>query len=41
MKNMILIATIVIGFGLTGCETINGAGKDLQKAGAAVQRAAN
>jgi predicted small secreted protein len=27
--------------GLSGCETIKGAGKDIQKAGEAIERAAN
>jgi predicted small secreted protein len=32
---------IVLLFGLGGCETIKGAGKDIEKAGEAIQRAAN
>ncbi len=41
MTKYYLVFLLVISFGISGCETINGAGKDLQKAGQAVQRAAN
>jgi predicted small secreted protein len=35
----ILICSFLIA-GLSGCETIKGAGKDIEKAGEAIQRAA-
>jgi len=41
MSKYFLLFTIALSFTVMGCETMNGAGKDLQKAGAAVQRAAN
>jgi len=36
---LIQIGLLLIG-GLGGCETIKGAGKDIEKAGEAIQRAA-
>jgi len=41
MKNIYLISALIIGFGVSGCETIKGAGRDITKAGEAVERAAN
>jgi len=35
----LLLALLAI-LGLSGCETIKGAGKDIEKAGEAIQRAA-
>jgi len=37
-----LIATVLVlaALGLSGCNTLQGAGKDIQKAGEAVERAA-
>ena len=37
---LMLIWLFLIGC-LSGCETIKGAGKDIEKAGEAIQRAAN
>jgi len=39
MKNIYLIAALMIAFGVTGCQTIQGVGKDLTNAGEAVERA--
>lgn len=40
---MARLATILLAFfllvGATGCETVKGAGKDIEKAGEAIQRA--
>ncbi len=36
-----LTALIAIGFGLAACETVDGAGRDIEHAGEAVQDAAN
>ena len=38
MKNIYLIAILMVGFGVSGCETIQGAGRDITKAGEAVER---
>lgn len=35
-----VIALSLMGFGLAACETLNGAGRDIEKAGEAVQEAA-
>lgn len=37
---LILLLALVLLAGLSGCETIKGAGKDIEKAGEAIQRAA-
>lgn len=35
-----LLLTLTLSAGLAGCETVKGAGKDIEKAGEAIQRAA-
>jgi predicted small secreted protein len=40
-KNIIFIALLSSGFGLIGCNTIDGVGKDFEEAGESVQEAAN
>lgn len=39
-KPFLLIMLAVIGLGLTACETMDGAGRDIEKAGNSVQDAA-
>ena len=44
MKKLALVTVLsltIISFGLTGCETIEGAGKDIENAGQSVQNAAD
>lgn len=41
MKKLSILALCALCLGLTACETIEGAGRDIQKAGGAIQRAAN
>ena len=41
MKRLLLVVTLMASFGVAGCETVSGVGKDLQKASDAVQRAAD
>jgi predicted small secreted protein len=36
-----LLLVLSLSVGVVGCETIKGAGKDIEKAGEAIQRAAN
>ncbi|MGB4107359.1 MAG: entericidin A/B family lipoprotein [Alphaproteobacteria bacterium] len=36
-----LLSLAVIGLGLSACETVNGAGRDIENAGEAVQDSAN
>lgn len=44
MKNQIrllaFVSMIITGFTLSGCETMGGAGRDIESAGEAVQRSA-
>jgi len=40
-KFLTLIALGFLGIGLAGCETLDGAGRDIENAGEAVQDAAN
>ena len=39
MKNIYLLSALIIGLGVAGCQTIQGAGKDITKAGEVVERA--
>lgn len=39
LKVLPILGLMVLGLGLTGCETIEGAGKDIEKAGESVQDA--
>lgn len=41
MSKFFLMMTVLFSLAVVGCETLNGAGKDLENAGAAVQDAAN
>tara|TARA_Y100001001_G_scaffold61856_2_gene58816 strand:- start:181 stop:315 length:135 start_codon:yes stop_codon:yes gene_type:complete len=36
-----LLTVATLGFGLAGCETLEGAGQDIENAGESVQDAAN
>jgi predicted small secreted protein len=38
MKYMVWISVVLIALTLTACNTVNGVGKDLEKAGEAVQK---
>jgi len=38
MKNIIIL--LVIGFFISGCNTVEGIGKDLKQGGAAIEKAA-
>jgi len=38
MNKYIVLLLAVFSFGLTACNTINGMGKDIEKAGEAVQK---
>lgn len=38
MKRLLTFCLLIAVFALLGCNTINGMGKDLEKAGEAVQR---
>lgn len=40
-QNIGLMLIVVAGLGLTGCNTVGGAGQDIENAGEAVQDAAN
>ncbi|MGB0720357.1 MAG: entericidin A/B family lipoprotein [Bdellovibrionales bacterium] len=40
-KILTIMSLVVIGFGLSACETMEGAGRDIEHAGEAVQDAAN
>ena len=43
MKNLTLITVLalaVLGFGLSACETVEGAGQDIQNAGQSIEDAA-
>ena len=37
----LILSLVVVGLGLTACETIEGAGRDIEHAGEAVQDAAD
>lgn len=39
MKKIFLVLCLVGSFGLNGCETLKGAGQDLQNAGQALEKA--
>jgi entericidin B len=42
MKRIVLMLWVVLGMAvLAGCNTVQGVGRDLEKAGEAVQRAGN
>lgn len=41
MSKYFLILIVLFSFALVGCETMAGAGRDLEKAGEAVQKAAD
>lgn len=41
MKNIITFVVLGCAVALTGCNTVQGMGKDLEKAGEAVQKSAN
>lgn len=38
MKTVLILSLVVVGFGLVACETVKGAGTDLQRASEAVQK---
>ncbi|GEM_PF-1487563 len=40
VRLLTLVGLVVAGFGLASCETMYGAGRDLEKAGTAIQGAA-
>ncbi|HJV59416.1 MAG TPA: entericidin A/B family lipoprotein [Albitalea sp.] len=40
MKNLLLIAAALFAFVLAGCNTIDGLGKDIKKAGESIEDAA-
>ena len=44
MKNIsafTILTFVLLGFGLTACETMEGAGRDIQKAGASLEEEAS
>ena len=42
LKQLVLVAMVaVLGLGLTGCNTVRGAGKDLKQGGQAIENAAD
>jgi len=41
MRGLFVILIGWLALGLAGCETVKGAGKDIEKAGEAIQRAAD
>jgi predicted small secreted protein len=41
MKQIVMILMLGLVFTLTGCETMKGVGKDLQKAGEALEKKAD
>lgn len=41
MTKFFLMMTVLLSFAVMGCETLGGAGRDIEKAGEAVQDAAN
>ncbi len=41
MKKLVVIMAIGLMFTLTGCETMKGLGKDIQKAGEALEKKAD
>lgn len=40
LRYLILVSLAVIGLGLSACETMEGAGRDIQNAGQSVEEAA-
>lgn len=38
IRNSALLAIVFLSLGLSGCETVDGAGRDLENAGEAVQK---
>ena len=40
MKTVVTLLALCFAFGLAGCNTVQGAGQDIQKAGSAVENAA-
>jgi predicted small secreted protein len=40
IKTLTLVSLVVVGFGLSACETMEGAGRDIQNAGHSVEDAA-
>jgi predicted small secreted protein len=41
MKTTATVILLVLGFVLAGCNTVKGMGQDVQRAGGAIERAAN
>lgn len=41
IKTLMLSSLIVLSLGLSACETVEGAGRDIEDAGESVQRSAN
>ncbi len=41
MKQIAAFITFALAFALAGCNTVKGVGQDVQKAGDAIERAAN
>lgn len=40
-KKLVLASLAIVSFGLTACNTVDGAGRDIERAGESVQDAAN
>ena len=41
IRNLTLLSLTVLGLGLTACNTVEGAGRDIERGGEAVQDAAD
>jgi predicted small secreted protein len=41
IRFLLLLSLSVLGFGLSGCETIEGAGRDIEHAGQSIENAAD
>lgn len=41
MKLYLLLPVFLLGFGITGCETMEGFGKDMQKLGDSIEKTAS
>jgi predicted small secreted protein len=41
IRTLMLLSLIVLSLGLSACETVEGAGRDIEDAGESVQRSAN
>lgn len=39
MKKLVMMMWVIVGMSLAGCNTVQGFGKDMQKAGEKVERA--